>query len=112
MSGRLKTSEQLTGKNPKLGNFEKQFGSGSGSKKKFGSGRVAGTRQSLIIGGQKVGRSRSKWLQQTTFCPVVPRLAHFISDSDQGRVYLASLLACPPTTNPQLSYLATTRVCE
>ena len=35
--------------NPKLGNFEKQFGSGSGSKKKFGLGRVAGTRQGLLV---------------------------------------------------------------
>ena len=37
------------GKNPILGDVEKQFGSGSGSKKKFGWGRVAGTRQSLLI---------------------------------------------------------------
>ena len=37
------------GKNPILGDVEKQFGSGSGSKKKFGSGRVAGTRQTLLI---------------------------------------------------------------
>ena len=29
------TGKQLTGKNPKLGNFEKQFGSGLGSKEKF-----------------------------------------------------------------------------
>ena len=41
--------KQPTGENPKLGNLKKYLGSGSGSKKKFGSGRVAGTRQGLTI---------------------------------------------------------------
>ena len=43
--------KQQAGENPKLGNFQKYFGSGSGSKKKVrvGSGRVAGTRQGLLL---------------------------------------------------------------
>ena len=40
--------KQPAGKNPILGDFEKTFRSGSGSKKKIGSGRVAGTRQGLL----------------------------------------------------------------
>ena len=56
--------KQPAGKNPKLGNFEKLFGSGSGSKKKVGSGLVAGTRQCLLP-----THSTSLWLRQPQ-CPL------------------------------------------